>query len=100
MALMCVSGLEQFVVLQVALFSLKTMEITNKVNTEDSGIGYILEPKEKLLERTFPRAWVAMEQCNLEDPAIIERVMVGEIRVNKNRNAKKWRGGKKRLKDE
>jgi len=56
MALMCVSGLEQFVVLQVALFSLKTMEITNKVNTEDSGIGYILEPKEKLLERTFPRA--------------------------------------------
>jgi len=41
-----------------------------------------------------------MEQCNLEDPAIIERVMVGEIRVNKNRNAKKWRGGKKRLKDE
>lgn len=78
---------------------LKNIEITNKVYIEDSLIGYVLEPKEKLLERTFPRVLVAKEQCNLEDPAIIERVMVGEERMNKNRNAKKW-GKKKRSKDE
>ena len=75
---------------------LKNIEITNKVYIEDSHIGYVLEPKEKLLERTFPRPLVAKEQCNFEDPTIIERVMVGEKRMNKNRNAKKWR--KKKVK--
>lgn len=39
-------------------------------------MGYVLEPKGKVLEKAFPSAVVAKEQCNLEDPSIIERVVV------------------------
>lgn len=43
---------------------LKNIEITSKVCIEDSHISYVLEPKEKLLQRTSSRALVATEQCN------------------------------------